>query len=222
LHKNKTYIQDESLLCDSTKCHPHRVPNVFGQVDYPMDEWTLAQAFNDTHIASEWLDHHFEKFVTRQDLLKLVNAGVTHVRVPLPHFILNHVLPTEPWVVANRWKYFLRLLDWCRELSIQVWPDMHTAPGSQNGFDNSGQALASGSNCQGWSGSLDHVQRLLTAIRNITREITREGYGDVVTGFGLLNEPFKDCDKRVYDDFVSEGLAVVRQELGNNTHVYIR
>ena len=30
------------------------------------------------------------------------------------------------------------MVGWCKEEGIQVWPDLHTAPGSQNGFDNSG------------------------------------------------------------------------------------
>ena len=215
--------QDESLLCDITRCQPHRIENVFGEVDYPMDEWTLAEAFNNKSLAAQWLNHHFDTFVTRDDLQALIQAGVTHVRVPLPHFLLgNNILAEEAWVAADRYRYLLRLLQWCRELGLQVWPDMHTAPGSQNGFDNSGQAMASGSSCGGWSGTADHVQRSLNAIQSVTRQIVRDGYGDVVTGFGLLNEPFKDCDKRVYEAFINEGLEIVRQELGRDTHVYIR
>jgi glucan 1,3-beta-glucosidase len=209
-------------------CTPfNRMTNVFGRADYPMDEWSLGQAFQDQpRAAAEWLNVHLQHFVTPDDLRKLVDSGVTHVRVPLPHWILEQnrtslPLSSEPWIVADRWKYFVRFLGWCRTHQIQVWPDMHTAPGSQNGFDNSGQVLA-GSSCQNWSRQSEHVQRLLTAIQTVTQQIVKEGYGDVVTGFGLLNEPFKDCDKQVYEGFVNAGLEIVRQELGRHAHVYIR
>jgi glucan 1,3-beta-glucosidase len=191
-------------------------------MDYPMDEWSLAEAFRNSTLAAEWLNHHFDKFVTRDNVQTLAEFGVTHVRVPLPHWILGNVLMDEPWVPADRWHYFLRFLDWCREYDIQVWPDLHTAPGSQNGFDNSGQAQATGSSCLGWSRKPEHVARTLEAIRDITRNIKQAGYSDVVTGFGLLNEPFKDCDKHIYQAFVNAGLEIVRQELGQGTHVYIR
>ena len=33
-----------------------------------------------------------------------------------------------------------KLLDWAADRNISVWMDVHTARGSQNGFDNGGRA----------------------------------------------------------------------------------
>lgn len=239
------YDEDEYKLCDLYKCTPLRTLNTFGILDYPMDEYTLAAAFattssppltkknvshshdNDdeavrrrTTAGSRWFNTHFENFVTRRDLETLVDHGVTHVRVPLPHWILGSVLPDEPWMVADRWYYFERLLQWSRELDLQVWPDIHTAPGSQNGFDNSGQAKLAIS-CVDWSNSPAHVERSLQVIRDVTTKILQRGYQDVVTGFGLLNEPFKDCNRNVYETFIQQGLQIVRDTLGPDTAVYV-
>jgi len=185
-----------------------------------MDEYTLARAFSDPDDAARWLNYHFDNFVSEKDVTTLAKAGVTHVRVPLPHWILGDVLPGEPWIPGDRWKYFVRLCKWCRRVGIEVWPDLHTAPGSQNGFDNSGQTM-SGVGCKRWSENATHVDRTLQVLRDIAAQILEDDIQDVVTGFGLLNEPFKDCGEKVYDRFIDEGLGVIRGALGEETAVYV-
>lgn len=209
-------------LCDLDKCPPARTNGPFRDTpDFPLDEWTLAQAFDDPQIASDWLDHHLLNFVQKSDLDTLVQAGVTHVRIPIPHFILGNVAQDEPWVPGNRWVHFVRFCHWARSVGIQVWPDVHTAPGSQNGFDNSGEQLQSGVSCKGWSDNATHVERSLQVIRDVTAAAVRDGIDDVVTGFGLINEPFKDCDRKVVNKFMEDGLLVVRETLGADTSVYV-
>ena len=61
----------------------------------------------------------------------------------------------------------------------------------------------------------------MDAIRDITAQIVKDGLNDVVTGFGLLNEPFKDCDQGLYKAFLDNGLNLVRQNLGPSTAVYV-
>ena len=97
------------------------MPNV---VDYPLDEYTLALAFADNQEAGErWLNAHFDNFVSYEDIQAIKAAGLTHVRVPLPHWILGATFG-EPWIVGDRWKYFVRLCEWCRQAGLQVWPDI--------------------------------------------------------------------------------------------------
>lgn len=134
-------------ICDRNVCHPVLIENAFGNVDYPVDEKTLAEAFltaadesnatsiaQQRNIAEQWFNHHFDNFIQFDDLKKMKDVGITHVRVPLPHWILGDVEGEESWIVGKRWEAFLRLCRWARELDLQVWPDIHTAPGSQNGF----------------------------------------------------------------------------------------
>ena len=152
-------------------CTPVKVRNAFGNVDYPIDERTLAMAFiqpildettNTTNatnavmdsvvvtttnlqsqlqLGAAWLEYHLEYFITYDDLVQMKDANITHLRVPIPHWILyqHHdddidVVKEEIWIIGKRWEYFLRLCRWARTLQLQVWPDIHTAPGSQNGF----------------------------------------------------------------------------------------
>ena len=208
----------EAPLCDLEKCQPILVPSAFGYDDYPVDEYTLGQVLG-PEIGAEWLNYHFENFITREDLVELKEAGLSHVRVPLPHWIMGDLLPGETWIVGQRWECFLRLLGWCRELGIQVWPDIHTAPGSQNGFDNSGlQKLVY--TCAPWIDNRQHVDWSLKAIDDVTRGISEAGFSDVVTGFGLLNEPFF-CDHALYRHFIDQGLEIVRTNLGEDAAVFV-
>jgi len=212
----------ESKLCNLDVCHPYRTSTLDGKAfDYPIDEWTLAEAFSHNKtIGEQWFNTHFDNFVTRQDLVKAKNAGVTHLRVPLPHWILGNVMPNEPWIVGNRWEAFHRLCQWARELDLQVWPNLHTAPGSQNGFDNSGVENTIFT-CDGWGDSALNVQRTLDILHDITFRIAQDGLLDVVTGFGLLNEPFGDCSDFVYRKFLDDGLRVARNNMGNDVDIFV-
>lgn len=225
-----TNMTDDEV-CDINRCHPV-VPH------YPIDEWTLGQAFLQPHsnstksssvirtkqgidIAERWLNSHLEHFVTEHDMIAMKNAGVTHIRVPLPHFMLGDVTDSEPWIVGKRWYYFCRMCAWARQYHIQVWPDLHTAAGSQNGFDNSGQQNVDWSTCTGWSNWPQNIDRTLRNIDSITKQMVLDNISDVITGFGLLNEPFKDCNRTRYYEFLEIGKQIVRTNLGEHLSIYV-
>lgn len=188
-----------------------------------MDEWNLWPQFGPNQAAAEaWLNTHLENFVKEEDIAAVAAAGATHIRVPLPHYILgkDEDVDAQNWVVGQRWQAFQRLVRWARRHNLQVWPDIHSAPGSQNGFDNSGHQ-SSHITCVHWSRNPSHVKRSIEALQQITAQMRAENMQDVVTGFGLLNEPFKDCDRGVYMDYIEQGLDIVRHNLGHETYVYV-
>eukprot|EP00429_Kryptoperidinium_foliaceum_P046299 CAMPEP_0176126060 /NCGR_PEP_ID=MMETSP0120_2-20121206/63618_1 /TAXON_ID=160619 /ORGANISM="Kryptoperidinium foliaceum, Strain CCMP 1326" /LENGTH=597 /DNA_ID=CAMNT_0017460969 /DNA_START=36 /DNA_END=1826 /DNA_ORIENTATION=- len=185
-----------------------------------VDEYTLASQFKSKVVAREYLTYHWDNFVLKEDIFALKEAGVTHVRVPVPHWMMGDIREDEPWV-DGQWPYFLRLVSWCREYGIEVWVDIHTAPGSQNGFDNSGILLDDAPTCRHWTSNLANVERSLKAVRDIAEAVTSYNIRDVVTGFGVLNEPFADCDVMVVKEFYDNALEIVRKSMGHNTSVYI-
>ncbi len=99
----------------------------------PVDEWTLSTSFTNNDVLKQYLNVHYDNFVKREDISLLKESGVTHLRVPMSHWILGDVSDDEPYVQADGWKYFVRLVGWCRELGMKIYGDLHTAPGSQNG-----------------------------------------------------------------------------------------
>lgn len=97
-------------LVDETMCQPVS--------PYPVEEWTLLQAFVDSSstsssdasdpkaLAREYMRVHWDNFVTREDITRLKNEGhVTHVRVPLGHWIMGDIKEGEPWVDGG-WEFF--------------------------------------------------------------------------------------------------------------------
>jgi glucan 1,3-beta-glucosidase len=78
----------------------------------------------------------------------------------------------------------VRLLGWARALDLRVWLDLHAAPGSQNGFDNSGRLGA-----LEWDQDPAHVARTVRVLGKLAKAVKEEGFSDVVDGVGALNEP---------------------------------
>ena len=121
-----------STLADAQCLPVQSIPATGGHLDYPIDEYSLGTAFLQAHgdgetvatsaaaavplrnapgiVAAEgWLNHHFANFVQESDIAALAATGLTHLRVPLPHWILGHVQDDEPWIVGQRWEAFVRL-----------------------------------------------------------------------------------------------------------------
>jgi aryl-phospho-beta-D-glucosidase BglC (GH1 family) len=85
--------------------------------------------------------------------------------------------------------------------------DLHGAPLSQNGFDNSGHRTDSPQWQQG-----DSVAQTLAVLKTISMKYAASEYQDVVSSIELLNEPLGS--KLNYDgikDFYKKGYEQVRQ-----------
>ena len=260
-------------ICDTSRCNPilpildrdgeanyHPLfPKTY--MNYPRDEYTLGQTFakygvdesddesseeDETKktIGQRYMERHWDTFLTKDDLTRLHDAGVTHLRVPMGYWIRGGVIASdfesdiendekeleqdeEPYI-SGGWPYFARLVHWCREINgnnptrpaLQVWPDLHGAPGSQNGFDNSGRYMSKYT-CKHWGGVPENVERTLGIVQELTQAIVDDNMTDVVTGFGVLNEPFVDCDEDVLRSYYNRALDIVRTTMGSTTSVFI-
>lgn len=185
------------------------------------DEFTLTKQFPSKWMAREYLAGHWDRFVQKSDIVKLKEAGVTHVRVPVPHWILGNMEANEPYV-DGQWLYFVRLVSWCRELDIQVWPDIQTAPGlSEKSFPLIGDKLEGETICFPWSESEENMERGIQVVQEISDAIVRDGLGDVVTGLGVFNAPFADCNTENMKGFYNEALKTARTALGEETTIFV-
>lgn len=63
--------------------------------------------------------------------------------------------------------------------------------------------------------------RSLKVVGAITKKIREDRLGDVVSGFGILNEPYVDCNFNEYKDFMEQGLDIVRNNLGPDTAIFV-
>ena len=81
----------------------------------------------------------------------------------------------------------MKAVQWARKYGLRINLDLHAVPGSQNGWNHSGRLGTIGflSGPMGYA----NAQRTLNYIRILAEFISQPQYKDVVTIFGILNEP---------------------------------
>jgi len=141
-------------------------------------EWGFTQKLGKTK-AEQVLTSHWNNWVSQADLQKIASNGITHLRVPVGYWIVS-IDANEPFVTGGM-EYLKRLLGWANNLNLKVIVDLHGAPGSQNGHDNSGR-----DGPINWQQAAN-VDRTITVLANLTQQVM--GFPAVV-GIELINEPW--------------------------------
>ncbi|KAK1078923.1 hypothetical protein LTR33_006829 [Friedmanniomyces endolithicus] len=104
------------------------------------------------------------------------------IRIPLGYWAVD-LLDYEPYV-SGQYTYLVQAVQWAKELGLHVMIDLHGAPGSQNGWEETGLVGPIG-----FVDNSSNSDRSLNVLRNLTAEFTKEMYGGAVTNIELLNEP---------------------------------
>lgn len=143
-----------------------------------MDEYTLCQ--NEANAESV-LQNHWSSWVTQADIQKIANSGkgINTLRIPVGYWAFQKY-DNDPYIQGAK-DYLAQALDWAQAAGLQVWIDLHGAPLSQNGYDNSGQRT---NNFQ-WTAA-DTISFTTGVIGQIA-----SAFGDhpAVAGIELMNEP---------------------------------
>ncbi|GAA5909543.1 uncharacterized protein JCM6883_003985 [Sporobolomyces salmoneus] len=154
-----------------------------------VDEYTLSQNLlnqgGEDHLF-QVLNNHYETFITEKDFAEIAGAGLNWVRIPLPFWSISK-WENEPFLERTSWKYFLKALEWSRKYGLRVNLDLHSVPGSQNGWNHSGKWGSI--NWLHSSMGLANAQRSLDYIGTLAEFISRPEVAEVVKMFSLLNEP---------------------------------
>ncbi|KAJ2746129.1 hypothetical protein GGI20_001614 [Coemansia sp. BCRC 34301] len=164
---------------------PFIKPSLFDQflgrdkADIPVDEWTFSAALGKAE-AKRQLEEHWDTFVTRDHLESMAESGINWIRIPIGYWAFN-LTADEPYV-DGQVAYIERVLEWSRDIGLKVELDLHGAPGSQNGYDNSGRR-----GVPEWLHSRSNVDRTLDALAKMTKMAV--DWSDVVYGIQILNEP---------------------------------
>ncbi|KAI0666164.1 glycoside hydrolase [Trametes maxima] len=154
-----------------------------------VDEWSLSVAMlNDTSEGGgiEQIENHYATFITEQDFAQIAGAGLNWIRLPIPYWAIE-TWPGEPFLAKTAWKYVLLAFKWARKYGLRIYLELHTVPGSQNGYNHSGRA-GTINFLNGFMG-IANAQRTMDYIRYIAEFISQHEYEDVVPMFGPINEP---------------------------------
>jgi glucan 1,3-beta-glucosidase len=181
-----------------------------------VDEYTLCASLGKDACKSK-LEAHWSSFITAGDFSAIAGAGLNHVRIPIGYWAVES-LPGDPYV-NGQIPYMDQAIGWARGAGLKVIIDLHggkfsfnllssqtnfvLAPGSQNGFDNSGHAGSIG-----WEGG-DTVAQTINAIKSLAERYAPDT--DVVTAIAILNEPFgPSLDINVLKKFNYDAWGTIR------------
>jgi len=161
---------------------PWITPSLFDATGNPaiVDEWTFGQYQNPSD-AQATLVQHWDTWITEDDFKEIANAGLNHVRIPIGYWAYE-VGPGEP-LISGQHDYLLQAVTWAETYNLKVIVDLHGVPGSQNGFDNSGQRMS----FPQWHSNQTNIDRTNRIMRQIAYEFRYSS--QVVSVIAPLNEP---------------------------------
>ncbi|KAJ9053299.1 hypothetical protein DSO57_1025650 [Entomophthora muscae] len=194
---------------------PWITPSVFeqfqGRQNPAVDEWTFCEVLG-REEAERQLRRHWESWVTEGDLARLAAAGINHVRIPVGYWAVD-IKNGEPWVKGS-FDYLIKGVHWAKNHGIRVIIDIHGAPGSQNGFDNSGKRDGIR-----FFDDYDNIRRMLNVAQVLSEHFARPEFGGMVAGVQLVNEPAGwQLDRGTLQQFYSDGYDRVR---GNSKEMLV-
>ncbi|KAI6043526.1 glycoside hydrolase family 5 protein [Pisolithus marmoratus] len=166
---------------------PFITPSLYQQYPGSVDEWTLStlMAADTANGGLNQLENHYNTFITEQDIAEIAGAGLNWIRLPIPFWAVEK-WDFEPFLEKVCWPYILRVLQWARKYGLRVNLDLHTIPGSQNGYNHSGK-MGTVNFLNGVMG-VANAERALNYIRIITEFISQPEWQPVVPVFGIVNE----------------------------------
>lgn len=115
--------------------------------------------------------------------------------------------------IPGAWPYFVQALNWAQSYSLNVIVDIHGAPGSQNGYDNSGQRTQPPL----WASNQTNVQKTIDCVTFLAKTV-----GDKIDVLEVMNEPagfLGDTFTSVLRQYYIDAYDTIRAEAGNSTGV---
>ncbi|KAF7307162.1 Glycoside hydrolase family 5 protein [Mycena indigotica] len=161
---------------------PWITPSIFDNTGDPniVDEWTFGER-QPKEIAKATLTKHWDTFITEADFAAIKAAGLNHVRLPIGYWAFE-VGPGEPYI-SGQLPYLSKAIQWATNQGLKLIIDLHGAPGSQNGYDNSGRRIPYPT----WHTNNTNVQRTSNVIKTIANMV-KDNTANVPI-IEALNEP---------------------------------
>ncbi|KAE8254482.1 hypothetical protein A4X13_0g3399 [Tilletia indica] len=184
-----------------------QLQNEAGNFSFISDEGEWMLSYANRSEAKEVLRQHYQTWITEKDFQEMKALGLNAVRLVIPYWTLeegppayaanltntsiitttNDTIVPEPFFYKGQRKYVRAALRWAKQYGLQVVLDLHTVPGSQNGFDNSGKAGRID-----WDNNPDYYNRTLKCLVTMVDWYVNNPdplYSGVVKAIGVMNEP---------------------------------
>lgn len=122
---------------------------------------------------------HRSEYITERDFAIMKQIGLNAVRIPIPYFIFGDRPPFIGCI-----EELDHAFAWAEKYGLKVLIDLHTAPLSQNGFDNGGICGV----CK-WSQTPEEVDFVLNVLEKLAK---RYGQREGLFGIQPINEPITE------------------------------
>lgn len=125
------------------------------------------------------LHMHRSYYIQERDFQRIRSMGLNLVRIPVPHFIFGDYGPGIGCI-----QYLDNAFAWAEKYGLKILIDLHTAPDSQNGFDNGGL-----SGIVKWHQKEENITFELSVLKRLAQ---RYAGRKALYGIELLNEPISE------------------------------
>lgn len=145
---------------------------------------------------------HRSEYITERDFSTIRSWGMNAVRIPVPYFIFGDCPPFLGCV-----EELDKAFGWAEKYGLQILIDLHTVPGSQNGFDNGGLSGV----CK-WAQQPESVEFTLTVLERLAK---RYGSREGLLGIQIVNEPNTEASWDIFH--ISERYKAVDEKMAEGT-----
>ena len=177
------------------------LPEMFAGTGAEDEVWLNRKVSSDE--LKERMKKHRDTFITEKDFAFIKEQGIGLVRIPVPYFIFGDREPFHGCI-----EYLDKAFDWAEKYGLQILIDLHTVPGSQNGYDNGGITGV----CK-WCKNPQEVEFALTVLERLAERYKNRAE---LYGIEVLNEPISFL---VYATAPSTGKAVDKEEAKGSGYV---
>ena len=146
---------------------------------------------------------HRDNYITEESFKEIASHGINLVRLPVPYFVFGD---REPFTGCI--EYVDKAFEWAEKYGLQILLDLHTVPGSQNGYDNGGLTGV----CK-WCKNPQETEFALTVLERLAE---RYGNRSGLYGISPVNEPISWL---VYMTSPSRGRARDKEEAKGSGYV---
>ena len=158
-----------------------------------LEKWMSPALFDGTDAEDEYylprrlspevyearIRQHRSEYISERDFATIRRIGLNTVRIPVPYFIFGD---REPFIGCI--EELDKAFSWAEKYGLKILIDLHTAPMSQNGFDNGGICGV----CK-WSQTPEEVDFVLDVLEKLAK---RYGQREGLWGITPINEPVTD------------------------------
>lgn len=192
---NATTLANATSNATTTSTSNSTLPKVIRGVNIGgwlvLEKWMNVDVFNGTSAIDQYtfdnttgaqakLQAHWASYFTEADVAKIASWGMNAMRIPIGYWAYNN---TGTQYIQGADAYLEQAIGWARTYGLKVLVDCHGSPGSQNGFDNSGQA----GNVT-WQSDAN-LQLSISVLETMAAKYGSKDYADVVFAIELVNEP---------------------------------